>query len=83
MRRSFGISTTDNPYSPLTDFDRWLQFDTANGYNTCSYLARIAQTSEDLPDELNDIEIENAIDEIVEKGFAISPNGDVVHYIKV
>jgi len=60
------ITTEDNPYDPFTEFDAWYSFDTLNGYHTCSYLARIANTSEELPDEINAEAIEQAIDEIVQ-----------------
>lgn len=59
------LTTEDNPYNPLTDFDDWYAYDTQHGYHTCSYLARIAMTSEDLTDEENDAEINRAIDEIL------------------
>lgn len=59
------LTTIDNPYSPFDDFDLWYAYDEAKGYHTCSYLARIAKTSEQLPENLNAVEIENAIDEIV------------------
>ena len=83
MEREFGISTADNPYNPITNFNAWYSYDVAQGYNTCSYLARLVHTSEELSDELNDDEIENAIDEIVKNGFAINRNGEVIRYIKV
>lgn len=60
------LTTIDNPYDPFTDFDNWYNYDELKGYHTCSYLARIANTSSSLSDELNSIEIEAAIDEICE-----------------
>ena len=60
------LTTIDNPFDPFTDFDKWYQYDIAKGYNTCSYLARIANTSNSLPVSVNQSEIENAIDEICE-----------------
>lgn len=59
------LTTVDNPYDPFTQWDEWLEFDVQNGYNTCGYLARIALTSEEFTDELNDAIIEEAIDSIV------------------
>ena len=59
------LTTVDNPYNPFTHFDDWFQFDENKGYHTCSYLARIAKTSNEFSDEENDFEIESAIDEIV------------------
>lgn len=59
------LTTVDNPYDPIDDFDRWYQFDVQKGYNSCAYLARVAS----LPDSLSDAEYieekERAIDSIV------------------
>ena len=60
------LTTIDNPYNPFTEFDEWLSFDTAKGYNTCGYLARIAMSSDELSDADQSLAIEQAIDEIVE-----------------
>ena len=60
------LSTTDNPYNPFDEFDAWYNYDVRHGYNSCAYLSRIAKTADALPDNLNEIEIERAIDEIVE-----------------
>lgn len=60
------LTTIDNPFDPFTDFDNWYKYDTSKGYNTCSYLARIAHTSDQLPEAINQLEIEAAIDEICE-----------------
>jgi len=60
------LTTSDNPFDPFTEFDSWFTFDMSNNYNSCSYLARIAKTSDDLSDADNALAIEHAIDEIVE-----------------
>lgn len=60
------LTTSDNPFDPFKNFDQWYQYDIAKGYHTCSYLARISNTSDNLSDSLNEEEIENAIDEIVQ-----------------
>ena len=59
------LSTVDNPYNPFEDYDSWFRFDMDKGYGSCSYLARIARTSDQLTDEENNKEIERAIDEII------------------
>ena len=60
------LTTIDNPFNPFTQWDDWLRYDEDKKYYTCSYLARIAKTSDDLPNEENDRLIEYAIDEIVQ-----------------
>ncbi len=63
------LTTFDNPYDPFDQFDSWFLFDTEKGYNSCAYLARIAQTSPQLSDEENNEVIEDAIDEIIKYDF--------------
>ena len=63
------ITTVDNPYNPLLQFDLWMKYDTEKGYNSCAYLDRIARTSEQLSEEENKEEIERAIDEIIKYDF--------------
>lgn len=67
--KEFMLTTFDNPFSPFDDFDSWFQFDSDKGYNSCSYLARIAHTSEQLSDYENNKEVERAIDEIIKYDF--------------
>ena len=59
------LTTFDNPYNPFDEFTSWFMFDEEKGYHSCSYLGRIAKTSEQLSDEENAQEIERAIDEII------------------
>lgn len=63
------LTTFDNPYNPFEQFALWLQFDEEKGYHTCSYLGRIARTSDQLTEEENDQEVERAIDEIIKYDF--------------
>ena len=59
------LSTKDNPFDPFEDYERWQSFDHACGYNSSEYLARLANTSDYLSPEQNQIEIERAIDDII------------------
>lgn len=59
------LTTRDNPYDPFEQFVPWFMYDVEKGYNSCDYLARLANTSDLLSDEENDIEVERAIDEII------------------
>ena len=63
------LTTFDNPFNPITEFDKWFMYDEDQGYQSSAYLARIARTSNQLSDEENDAEIERAIDEIIKHDF--------------
>lgn len=62
--KQVALTTTDNPFDPFDEFDKWFAFDEAKGYHTCSYLDRIARISDDwsFADQVD--ELERAIDEI-------------------
>lgn len=63
------LTTFDNPFNPFEQFNSWFLFDVEKGYNSCSYLARIANLSDDLSQDEVDKEIERAIDEIIKYDF--------------
>lgn len=63
------LSTIDNPFNPFEDFNSWFLFDVEKGYNSCSYLARIAKSSNEFTEEEEAEEIERAIDEIIQYDF--------------
>ena len=63
------LTTIDNPFDPFDQFDSWYRFDMDKGYCSCSYLARIARTSDQFTDQENNQEIERAIDEIIKYDF--------------
>ena len=63
------LTTFDNPFDPFEQFDSWFLFDVEKGYNTCSYLARIAKISDDMTQKEIDEENERAIDEIIRYDF--------------
>lgn len=60
------LTTTDNPFSPVTQYDEWLTWDMAR-YNTNALLARVVRTSPELSDPDQLLAIQDAIDEIVEE----------------
>ncbi len=67
MARQVAITTTDNPYNPITQYDEWERYDSVeHDYKTSSYLARICHATHELSDEMYMEEVEAAIDEIVE-----------------
>lgn len=61
---TYMLTTIDNPFHPLNDYDQWLRYDHDMGYYTQEYLARIAQTSEYLTEAQNQRILNDAIDEI-------------------
>lgn len=67
MANDYALSTLDNPFNPITQFDEWFAYDTSMGYNTCGLLARIAKTSNELSEADNDLAIDQAMDEIVKQ----------------
>ncbi len=60
------LTTTDNPYSPKSEFDQWLVFDLQKGYNTCGLLDRVCQTSDELSDAIIADDVEEAISWILD-----------------
>ena len=60
------LTTIDNPFDPFEQFTLWLLFDKEKGYNSCEYLARITNITDDMTQKEEDAEIERAIDEIIE-----------------
>jgi len=67
--KEFAITTIDNPFNPFEKFNEWMLFDEEQGYNTCSYLARITKLKDNLTEiEINN-EIERAIDVIIDNDF--------------
>lgn len=66
----YRLTTYDNPFDPFDEFDKWFMFDLEHGYNTCGYLARIANSSGSMSDEEEAEETKNAIDEIIKYDYA-------------
>lgn len=63
------LTTVDNPFDPVNQYESWYLYDMAKGYDSVGYLARIARTSDQLSDKENEREIERAIDEIIKYDF--------------
>ena len=61
------ITTIDNPINPHTDFDNWYNYDVhVLGYRTYERLARMSATSTQLPDPVNEEELDQAIQLLLE-----------------
>lgn len=76
MVRVVSLTTTDNPFDPITNFDEWYAYDLSLGQDTAGYLARIARVSDEMPPYYYHAAVEEAVDEIV----ALNLNGK---YLKV
>lgn len=70
MENNCMLTTFDNPFDPFEQFTSWFMFDVEKGYNSCSYLARVAKLTDDMTDQEVSEEIERAIDEIIQYDFA-------------
>ena len=82
MGKMVRVTTADNPFNPFTEWDEWYFYDLSKGYSTCERLDRLSNTSSQLSDELNNEELEQAIDQLVEVG-AVGKDGTIVNYVKV
>lgn len=63
------LTTFDNPYNPFDNFFQWFLYDVSNGYNTCGYLARVCEITDDMTESEKDLETERAIDQIINNDF--------------
>ena len=63
------ITTIDNPFNPFTQFSEWYLYDVSMGYNTCSYLARIVNDTDDMSEKEKQEAYEHGIDEMIEHDF--------------
>ena len=77
MAKSF-ITTLDNPYNFFTQFDEWYSFDTEKGYNTCAYLARLANVSS----EMSEKDYEEAVERVIEDVLRLNITGNYVRVVE-
>lgn len=81
--KDFALSTSDNPYNPIKNFDEWWAFDNSKGHCTCQFLDRLAPISDNLSDSINNQILEDTIDEIVRINIlGFITNGEI-NYIKI
>lgn len=81
--KAVALSTSDNPYNPITQYDDWYRYDNVeHSYGTESYLDRVCHTTKELGEEVYRQDIEDAIDDIVRYDL-ISWMYKDVHYVKV
>lgn len=64
------LSTSDNPYDPFSQWDDWLTWDTASGYNSTALLARTAVVSPDQSETDQELALVSAMEEIVDANYS-------------
>jgi hypothetical protein len=60
------LTTFDNPFSPKTEYAQWSTWDTENGYNTESYIARLITMEKDF-DMDDDVSINVLTDKVIQE----------------
>lgn len=58
------LTTSDNPYNPFTEWEKWYNFDTTRGYCTSAYLARVTKLSDEMSELEENLELQRAMKEI-------------------
>ena len=66
MEKEIMITTIDNPFDPFDNFTSWFLYDIENNYYTNSKLARISKITDDMSEKEKKIEVERAIDRLIE-----------------
>lgn len=66
MSRRFWITTPDNPFDPITEYEEWQAYDHEKGYYTSEYVARVAILANDLGENAILHDTEDAIDRIID-----------------
>ena len=59
------LTTIDNEFNPFTQYDTWLAFDSAHGYNTPGVLAYFAIVSSDMDEDEYNEAVSDAIDDVL------------------
>lgn len=68
------LTTSDNPFNPHDNYEQWLYFDTQQGYNTQSYIARVYRAKLTNPDDEVE-EIEELLNETYKEIMDVNPLG--------
>ena len=61
------LTTFDNPFNPFKDFEAWWKEDIRLGHDCCGILAEEANINDVSGDEVKEIEIDRAMNEIVKR----------------
>ena len=63
--QDYMLTTYDNPFDPFSEFTIWFKEDRRLGHDTCGLLAKYANTSSTLSDQINNELTIEAMKEIV------------------
>ena len=66
---SFVLTTIDNPFDPVKQFDSWYRFDMDHKYNSCALLDRVATSLPLNENESEEQRTQKAIDQIIKYDF--------------
>lgn len=64
--RKVSITTIDNPFDPIDDFDNWFLFDVEKGYYSCNKIARLIEEFDGMTQVEEDQQLEKAIDRLIQ-----------------
>lgn len=76
------LTTSDNPFDPDKEWEKWLDFDETHSYHTLSYISRITNLSDKLSDSANFDIAELAVNEAVKCNPLALVTGGRVGYLK-
>lgn len=76
--KEIALTTIDNPYSPFTEFDEWLNYDLEKGYNCCGYIDRVKQVFKKETSYLSNEEENRIIDDVIDYIVQTDPTGNFV-----
>lgn len=64
--RKVSITTIDNPFDPIDDFNNWFLFDVEKGYYSCNKIARLIEEFDGMTQVEEDQQLEKAIDRLIQ-----------------
>lgn len=64
--KNIALTTIDNPFDPIDEFEKWFEFDLEKGYNSCGKLARFTHVDDTMTDAEKIKEIEKGIDRLIQ-----------------
>ena len=67
IENDYMVTTYDNPYDPFMQFNLWFKYDMMLGHNCCGILNETANVNSVQSENLNEKDVEDAIDYIVKQ----------------